>query len=113
MNMDEIQARHLHDNEKSYAYRGHLWSSRERQTHQDRAWLLKHIDHINSRWGEVYEVQTKRIAELEAKYNELLYAVHCKYPGESRHDTALRYIRDCELLTGRNSEAAGKVVSDD
>jgi hypothetical protein len=29
-------------------------------------------------------------------YNELLYAVESKYPGESRHDTALRYIRDRE-----------------
>jgi hypothetical protein len=29
-------------------------------------------------------------------YNELLYAVASKYPGESRHDTALRYIRDRE-----------------
>lgn len=30
------------------------------------------------------------------KYNELLYAVGQKYPGESRHETALRYIRQAE-----------------
>jgi hypothetical protein len=34
--------------------------------------------------------------ELEAKYNELLFAVAHKHPGESRHETALRYIRQAE-----------------
>lgn len=29
-------------------------------------------------------------------YHELLYAVARKFPGESRHETALRYIRDTE-----------------
>jgi len=33
------------------------------------------------------------VAEL---YHELLYAVARKFPGESRHETALRYIRDAE-----------------
>jgi hypothetical protein len=39
-----------------------------------------------------------RLVATEALYNELLYAVAKKYPGESRHDTALRYIRDRETL---------------
>lgn len=30
------------------------------------------------------------------RYHELLYAVGNKYPGESRHDTALRYIQQAE-----------------
>ena len=29
-------------------------------------------------------------------YHELLWEVESKYEGESRHDTALRYIRECE-----------------
>lgn len=29
-------------------------------------------------------------------YNELLYAVARKYPGETRHQTALRYIQQAE-----------------
>jgi hypothetical protein len=33
---------------------------------------------------------------VDAKYGELLLAVACKYPGESRHETALRYIRERE-----------------
>lgn len=34
--------------------------------------------------------------DLEKKYSELLYAVARKYPGESRHQTALRYIMERE-----------------
>lgn len=38
----------------------------------------------------------ERQSELSAKYFELLYAVESKHPGESRHETALRYIRQAE-----------------
>jgi hypothetical protein len=34
-----------------------------------------------------------------AKYEELIYAVASKWPGESRHETALRYIREREAGT--------------
>ena len=34
------------------------------------------------------------------KYNEILYAVARKFPGESRHETALRYIRQAEEVHG-------------
>ena len=44
-----------------------------------------------------------RIAELEAEnatlkknYQELIMAVGKKFPGETRHETALKYIRRCE-----------------
>jgi hypothetical protein len=30
------------------------------------------------------------------KYNELIYAVHSKFPNETRHETALRYIKRME-----------------
>lgn len=35
-------------------------------------------------------------AAVEEKYQELLYAVGNKYPNETRHETALRYIRGAE-----------------
>ena len=31
-----------------------------------------------------------------AEYNELIYAVQTKHPDETRHQTALRYIRNAE-----------------
>lgn len=48
-----------------------------------------------------------------SKYNELLYAVASKFPGESRHETALRYIRQAEHrdsgpYTTSTSSAAGE-----
>jgi hypothetical protein len=48
---------------------------------------------------------------LQAKYNELLYAVGNKYPGESRHETALRYIRRAEEQTqGANSPSHSAAI---
>ena len=34
--------------------------------------------------------------DVSELYHELLYAVAQKFPGESRHETALRYIRERE-----------------
>ena len=42
-------------------------------------------------------------------YLELIYAVATKYPGESRHETALRYIREREQ--GGREVAASSGVS--
>jgi len=36
--------------------------------------------------------------DAEAKYQELIMAVAKKYPGESRHETALRYIMQAEAV---------------
>ncbi len=45
-----------------------------------------------------YEEQREKIAELQTKYSELLYQVARKFPGETRHETALRYIRAAEEM---------------
>lgn len=38
--------------------------------------------------------------KLDELYEELIYAVCNKYPGETRHETALRYIRSVETRIG-------------
>lgn len=43
---------------------------------------------------------------IEEKYYELLYAVGNKYPNESRHETALRYIKEAEISTDESSKEA-------
>ncbi len=43
------------------------------------------------------------------KYNELLFAVERAYPGESRHETALRYIREKETVESCAPKAPLKV----
>ena len=40
--------------------------------------------------------QQAEIDELKGKYYELLYAVANKFPDETRHQTALRYIQNAE-----------------
>ena len=36
------------------------------------------------------------LTDVTVKYNELIMAVQSKFPGETRHETALRYIRQAE-----------------
>jgi hypothetical protein len=43
---------------------------------------------------------------VRGSYHELLYAVGKKFPGESRHETALRYIQQAESSTGASASAA-------
>ena len=38
--------------------------------------------------------------EIERKYSELLMAVSNKFEGETRHETALKYIKNAELTSG-------------
>ena len=45
------------------------------------------------------EMMEDRIKELEGLYHELIFAVAKKFEGESRHETALRYIHQAERNT--------------
>ena len=45
------------------------------------------------------------LAEVKEKYYELLMAVQSKFPDETRHETALRYIRNAEIGSNEASEA--------
>ena len=47
-------------------------------------------------WQACDESKQAEIEALRKRYEELLYAVSCKYPNESRHETALRYIQERE-----------------
>lgn len=44
--------------------------------------------------------------DMARKYHELLFAVARKFPGESRHETALRYIREAESHAYEECDAA-------
>jgi len=57
---------------------------------------------------ELIDEVIQRISELEERYNELLYAVACKFPGESRHETALRYINERESCTTNTAMTEGE-----
>ena len=51
-------------------------------------------------------MEADRIRRL---YDELLYAVETKHEGETRHETALRYIREREQCPCRESSQTGEV----
>lgn len=53
-------------------------------------------------WHDLPEL----IEALRAEYNDLIYCVVKKYPGESRHDTAKRYLIDREKFSIGKSKAA-------
>ena len=55
--------------------------------------------------------QAAEIAGLEKDYSELLYQVQQKIPGETRHETAKRIIRQHEDHQGDNSQQAMEVDS--
>lgn len=46
--------------------------------------------------------------EAQEKYDELIMAVGNKYAGETRHETALRYIKSCE----NNYETRAKTIKE-
>jgi len=50
--------------------------------------------------------EIQRLQNIADKYNELIMAVGNKYPGESRHETALRYIVE------RESQPCSKASND-
>jgi len=54
-----------------------------------------HKEYQSASLDDVLSLQ-KRYGELSKKYEELLYAVAQKFPDETRHETALRYIRQRE-----------------
>lgn len=45
------------------------------------------------------EQEYKRLIEISEQYHELIFSVSEKYPGETRHETALRYVKAAEQKT--------------
>lgn len=53
------------------------------------------------------------IERLRSAYNELIYAVSHKYEGETRHETALKYIMQAEAgSVGQADAKAGSLTKD-
>jgi hypothetical protein len=54
-----------------------------------------------------YIIPEKEYLERDLKYHELLGAVENKFEGETRHETALRYIREREAQSYTGSTTNG------
>jgi hypothetical protein len=64
-----------------------VWDQLGRRTYEQLAGRSIH---------DLIEELKQQLAAAQAQHNELLYAVARKWPNESRHETALRYIREAE-----------------
>ncbi len=75
---------------------------------QPEALRLADSAHLGYRIGWQREAadELRRLHEVEGRYYELLYAVGNKYEGESRHQTALRYIQQSEVCDSAAIAAA-------
>ena len=51
---------------------------------------------LRQRWIDEVTILKDKLVKINGLYNELLFAVAKKYPNESRHDPAKRYIQDKE-----------------
>lgn len=69
---------------------------------------LYDIRRMVGNWSDPQPETLQAIAHLDrraAQHSELLYAVAHKWPGETRHETALRYIRERETASGIEAQS--------
>lgn len=57
---------------------------------------LRNYIKLSSVQSFISTLLAERDAEVRKKYDELIIAVDSKYPNETRHETALRYIQNAE-----------------
>lgn len=88
------------DGEGGYDYRTY-------EDNEDYAaeWAKRNPRHVG--WVDpLYTTPPQRKPLTDELYNELLFAVGKKYPNETRHQTALRYIRQAEMPNSEPAKAA-------
>lgn len=62
-------------------------------------------EEFSSAIKQAIKTREREISEESNKYHELIMAVAKKYPGETRHQTAIRYIQERENQQNEPSEA--------
>jgi len=67
--------------------------------------LPEQIDELRALESFLAQAQAD-VEALRNKYSEILYGVATKHPGESRHETALRYILERENRSSGPTSAA-------
>jgi len=60
--------------------------------------MLKYVleEALSTSIHQALAEERAKVVEVEEKYQELIMAVEKKYEGETRHETALKYIRSAE-----------------
>ena len=96
------------------------WARRLAELEGENAHLYEERDHLRSLLNKtaLNAVKPDNCEELEfirECYYELILAVENKYPGEDRHQTALRFIRESQrpLLQALKADGGGKCTCAD
>lgn len=64
-------------------------------------WMRTEVSNVNS--NKLYtQSDMDKLLACKEKYYELLYQVSMKHPNESRHETALRYLKNAEISSVEN-----------
>lgn len=66
--------------------------------------IIRQFPKINKELNMISNKRARKSNELRKKYNELLFAVESKFPNETRHETALRYIKEAEENANNSKE---------
>jgi len=84
------------------------WKSENRQFRSENVELSRLLGNASLTHELRMEAVSKlfaRNAELAGLYDQLIYAVSWKHEGETRHETALRYIRERESSSSDQTKA--------
>ena len=66
------------------------------------------MNETNTKVGMSYKELADAHFNLQERYYELIMAVETKHPNETRHQTALRYIREAEKQSSSISHTMGE-----
>jgi hypothetical protein len=76
----------------------------------DRIQVLERQTALDKKQISVWKAWNKTLSEgfkkVQSLYDDLIMQVECKYGGETRHETARRYIIEREIPTDREAQTA-------
>jgi len=72
--------------------------------------LMSERDALRARVEEL-EADRERLEVTSARYNELIFQVGNKYQDETRHETAIRYIRSAEQANNDVSQSGRAIAA--
>ena len=94
----EPDAWRVFDGEGGYDYRSYV----DNEKYQAE-FLARNPSSTYKNWVEPLYLHPLPPDDVVQKYDELLYSVHKKFPDETRHQTALRYIKTAESPSYTNA----------
>lgn len=96
---DQFNYKEIAEEQCNRRYHTEMWKDERVQVLKERAELLAENELLRAEVSNLHsanDMLAEYAKSTRHDYTELLYAVGKKYPDETRHETALRYIRQAE-----------------